>query len=101
MKNIFVTVPAWFLVTVASIVSPHQAKAEVKYFAKCPVAEVAVLDNRIHVRCTNPEVTGPSGGIIYYAVSNASSTNAARYLTLFTSALVENRKLTILYDDFE
>jgi hypothetical protein len=98
MKKIYVTVPAWVFALAASIVSPHKANAEVKYFATCAVvSEVAVLENRIHVRCKDPQVTG----IIYYAVSTASSNNAARFLTVFTTALVENRKLTILYDDFE
>jgi hypothetical protein len=101
MKNIFATLPAWFLVLAAVVVSPHKANAALKDFATCPVSEVAVFENRIHVRCTNPHLSGPSGGIIYFAVSTASSTNVARFLTIFNSALVENRKLTILYDDFE
>jgi hypothetical protein len=101
MKKIFAPLPLYLFTLAAALFPSSTANAATNYFATCPVSEVAVLENRIHVRCTNPNLSGPSGGIIYFAVPTSSSTNVARFLTVFTSALVENRKLTILYDDFE
>jgi hypothetical protein len=94
------TVPAWLFVLAAAVVSPYKANAAEYGSAPCTVSEVAVFENRIHVRCTNPQ-SGTFGPISFFAVSTGNSTNAARFLTIFNSALVENRKLTIQYELFD
>lgn len=39
------------------------------------------------------------GGIVFLGVSTFGSANAARFLSIFDSALRENRRLTLFYDD--
>jgi hypothetical protein len=100
MKQLLATIPAWSLVLAAVFVSPRDANAADYGSAPCTVSEVGVFENRIHVKCANPQA-GAFGQITFFAVSTANSANAARFLTLFDSALVENRKLTIQYELFD
>jgi hypothetical protein len=62
-------------------------------WASCTPDNVAVFAERIHVRCTTPV-----NGISYFAFSTADDAEAARILSLFTSAQVTGRLLQVLYD---
>ncbi|NBD08496.1 MULTISPECIES: hypothetical protein [Corallococcus] len=62
--------------------------------ATCTPSHVAVLSNRIHVRCT----ASVAGGIWYFALSTADAAHANRMLSLLTSALVGGRSMTIDYN---
>jgi preprotein translocase subunit SecG len=60
----------------------------------CTPAGVATFANRVHVRCT----TLAPGNIRYFAVCTApDSVAASRYLSVFTTALVMGKTLTIYY----
>ena len=101
--KIFKTLPLFVSLLAAVSVSPlhSQDPNPTRHNATCTPVEVAVFENRIHVKCTNVQKTGSSGGIVFFAVSTSSSANTARFLSIFDSALSENRKLTLFYDDFE
>jgi hypothetical protein len=62
----------------------------------CTVSGVAVFENRIHVRCSTPVL-----GFSFFAVATADSPNAARFLTIFNSARINNRPLSILFDPLD
>lgn len=100
MKKSFATVSAWLFILAAAVFSPHEANAAEYGSAPCTVTEVGVFENRIHVRCKDQQ-SGVFGPIWFFAVSTGNASNAARFLTLFNSALVENRKLTIQYELFD
>jgi hypothetical protein len=55
--------------------------------------EVMTYAARIHVRCA-----ASVGGIRYFALSTSDAANAARVLSVLTTAQVAGRTLTILYD---
>lgn len=101
--KISTTAPLFLTFLAAVSVSPLHAQDPnpTRHNATCTPVEVAVLENRIHVKCTNVQKTGSSGGIVFFAVLTSGSANAARFLSIFDSALRENRKLTLFYDDFE
>lgn len=99
MKKLLATIPAWSFVLALAAAWPNGANAATFSYG-CTVSEVGVFANRIHVRCTKP-APGPFGDIWFFAVSTANSTTAARFLTMFNSALVENRRLTLQYDAFD
>lgn len=62
----------------------------------CNPIEVAVFDNRVHVRCS------PTAGTIgFFAVSTANADKAARFQDLATSALINNKVLVIFFDSFD
>lgn len=60
---------------------------------RCQPDEVAVLPNRIHIRCE-----AAVGGVSYYAVPVADAPHAARMLSLLSTALVAGRTLVLTYE---
>lgn len=65
----------------------------------CAIANIAVLDNRIHVRCTSPVVIGPNN-VYYFAASGDSSHMLAtnRFLTLLNTAYALGKPVYVYYD---
>jgi hypothetical protein len=57
----------------------------------CVVADVSAFSNRVHVRCSNSETLHAT----YFAVPTASTSEAARFLTMGTTALTTGRVLHI------
>src|SRR5262245_43975512 len=101
--KIITKLPLLLSLLAAVSISPLHAQDPnpTRHNATCTPVEVAVFENRIHVKCTNVQKTASSGGIVFFAVSTSASANTARFLSIFDSALSENRKLTLFYDDFE
>ncbi len=60
----------------------------------CIVVESGVFSNRVATKCN----TSPGSGVYYFAVSNADSATASRYVSLFTSALLSGKTVRIFYD---
>ena len=75
----------------ASVTTPAVA-AE----ATCTPTEVAVFDNRIHVRCEQAVRDG-TRTIWFFAVPTSQALRANRFLTTATTALVASRTLRFLY----
>ncbi len=55
---------------------------------------VATFSNRVHVRCS----ATVSGGILFFALPTTDAAQAARFVSVATSALVAGRTLKIQYD---
>jgi hypothetical protein len=62
-------------------------------FTNCTPVQVMAFAQRIHVRCA-----AAVGGIRFFALGTANAPNAARILTILTTAQVAGRDLTILFD---
>jgi hypothetical protein len=62
--------------------------------ASCTPSNVAVLSNRIHVKCA----ASVPGGIWFFALPTSDSAHANRTLTLLTTALAGGRTLSIDYN---
>ena len=62
--------------------------------ASCTPSNVAVLSNRIHVKCA----ASVAGGIWYFALPTSDSAHANRTLSLLTTALAGGRPLSIDYN---
>ncbi|WP_164013924.1 hypothetical protein [Pyxidicoccus trucidator] len=60
----------------------------------CTPSNVAVLSNRIHVKCA----ASAAGGIWYFALPTSDSAHANRTLSLLTTALAGGRTLSIDYN---
>ncbi|MGE5601656.1 MAG: hypothetical protein ACM30E_01315 [Nitrososphaerales archaeon] len=75
-----------------SVVVAAEPEAETWY--TCSIANVATYIARIHVRCT---VAAP-GGILYFAYPTRDTANAARFLSLLSTAAVAGKQVQILYD---
>jgi hypothetical protein len=61
---------------------------------QCTPANVAVFEERVHVKCT----ASAPGGIRYFAKATADADAAARVLSLLSIAQVTGRTLDIRYD---
>jgi hypothetical protein len=61
--------------------------------AACTPTQVMVWPNRIHVRCATAV-----SGISFFTVNTNDTANAARVLSLLTTAQVAGRTLTIRYE---
>jgi hypothetical protein len=61
---------------------------------QCTPANVAVFDQRVHVKCT----ASTPGGIRYFAKATEDADAVARVLSLLSIALVTGRTLDIRYD---
>lgn len=72
--------------------STSQVPATSTWISCTPDAVVAYT-SRVHVHCT-----AAVGGISYFAVSTADPANAARILSILSTAEVAGRTLSILYD---
>jgi hypothetical protein len=63
----------------------------------CTPSHVGAFADRVHVRCSNPGQPGPS--IYYFAFcSSIDPALASRYLSVFTTAKVTGKNLSIYYD---
>jgi hypothetical protein len=62
--------------------------------ASCTPSNVAVLSNRIHVKCA----ASVAGGIWYFALSTSDTAHANRTLSLLSTALAGGRTLSIDYN---
>lgn len=60
----------------------------------CTPTGVAAFDTRVHVRCS----AAAPGGIYFFAVSTNDSGRASRYLSVFTTAKVTGKNITIYYN---
>ena len=60
----------------------------------CKVTEVATYPNRVHVLCVGPY----TNDIVYFASPTTNSAEAARLVTLGTSALTSAGNLYVVYD---
>jgi hypothetical protein len=61
----------------------------------CTTVSVAVFNNRIDVECTAapPDATS----VYYFAVPTTDASNAARYLSLFTTARITGKVIGLFY----
>lgn len=59
----------------------------------CTPVSVMTYTGRVHVKCS-----AAVGGISYFAASTADASNAARVLSVISTAQVAGRTLSILYD---
>lgn len=69
------------------------APAAAPTWSSCTPIEVMTFPNRIHIRCATAV-----SGIIFFAVGTSDAPNAARVLSILTTAQVAGRTLTILYE---
>ena len=82
-------------------VDQSQAQSELNSAEAAPTADwisctpinVTTYAIRLHVQCASP-----INGISYFAVSTSDADNAARVLSVISTAQVAGRTLTILYD---
>jgi hypothetical protein len=78
----------------ASNATSASSSAAPQYFLCTPVA-VATFSDRVHVRCS----PAAPGGIAFFAVcSTSDAANAARFLSVFTTAKVTGKQLAIYYN---
>ncbi len=61
----------------------------------CTTSSVAVFNNRIDVQCTAAPSDAPS--VYYFAVPTTDAANAARYLSIFTSARITGKVIYLWY----
>jgi hypothetical protein len=73
---------------------PADPNAPTAEWYTCTSVGVAAYAERIHVECS---VAAP-GGIRFFALSTANSSNAARILSVLSMAHVTGKPLEILYD---
>lgn len=78
---------------------PAQAAAPVaapaaSLFA-CTTSSVAVYNNRVDVQCTTAPTDDTS--VYYFAVPTTDAGNAARYLSLFTTARITGKVIYLTY----
>jgi hypothetical protein len=81
--------------------SPFQAKsvqaaAPAASLFDCTTSAVAVYNNRVDVQCTPALTDGPST-IGYFAVPTTDAGNAARYLSIFTTARITGKHIYLTY----
>lgn len=81
-----------FAVIAALVIAEGASAAET--WSDCVPVGVATYANRVHVRCA----ASVSGGIFYFALSTADSAQAARFVSVASSALIAGRTLKVLYD---
>ena len=74
-------------------VSPARYEHAAQTSTNCTPVQVMAFSQRIHVRCA-----AAIGGIRFFALGTANAPNAARILTILTTAQVAGRDLTILFD---
>ena len=62
----------------------------------CTISDIAVFDNRVHVRCT----TSPGSGVFYFAAASTYPNEmlSNRYLTLLNTAFALDERVNIQYD---
>jgi hypothetical protein len=78
---------------VAPQLEPGPASPSAETWTNCTPLNVAAYSNRIHVKCVETV-----GGIQWFAASTANAANAARILSLLSTAQAAGRTLSILYD---
>jgi hypothetical protein len=69
------------------------APATAPTWGSCAPTEVMTFSNRVHIRCATAV-----SGISFFAVGTSDAPNAARVLSILTTAQVAGRTLTILYE---
>jgi hypothetical protein len=74
------------------LANPQEAPAQQQANHTCDISNIAVLSNRIHVRCK-----AGAGSIFYFAMPTTSS-NVDRVLSLLLTAETANKLLSINYD---
>jgi hypothetical protein len=79
-------------VTFALLLASQASAANV--WSSCTPTGVATFSNRVHVRCS----ASVSGGIFYFAVATTDSAQAARFVSVASSALIAGRNLEVWYD---
>ena len=87
-KTLWVT---FALVAVLGIASEASAANQ---WSDCTPTAVATYSGRVHVRCS----ASVSGGIIYFAIATTDAPQAARFVSVASSALVAGRNLKVLFD---
>lgn len=95
---------AWFMRGQAQAEPPEVPQGscalgpDVIAYHTCTISEVAVYDNRIHVRCT----TAPAAysAVYFFAASSspANIENTNRYLILLNTAYALNKPVTLGFD---
>jgi hypothetical protein len=73
---------------------PTAGTEAVKASYLCYADNVAVFENRIHVRCT----TAAAGGIGYFAFRNTDAAQTARHLSLLLVAYTTDSGIWVYYD---
>lgn len=81
-----------FAVVVCVAIAAEVSAAEV--WSDCTPTAVASYGNRVHVKCS----ASVSGGIFYFALATTDTAQAARFVSVASSALVAGRNLKVLYD---
>ena len=81
------------LVLVVACLSFGALRASAQASFTCNPVNVASFSSRVHVKC-NPG----NGAIVFFAVSAANTATAQRFQDLALSALVNNKTLTIQFN---
>ena len=81
-----------FALVVSVSIAAEVSAAEM--WTDCVPAGVATFGNRVHVRCS----ASVSGGIFFFAVATTDSAQAARFVSVASSALIAGRTLKVLFD---
>jgi hypothetical protein len=76
-----------------SIISYAGEPLATAVWTSCTPVGVVAYARRVHVQCS-----APVSGVSYFAASTADPSNAARVLSLISTAQVAGRTLSILYD---
>jgi hypothetical protein len=85
-----------YLIVLGALISVSlfpSGDANAATWISCTPANIATYDSRVHVKCS-----AAVGGIQYFAAPTSDSENAARILSVISTARVAGRTLSILYD---
>ena len=75
-----------------AVLMPSTANAT-EWICNTP-ANAAVFTNRVHLKCSDT----PGSGVYYFAVSNADSATASRFLSIFNTAVVAGKRVVLWID---
>ena len=84
----------WMTFALVAVLGIASEASAANVWSDCTPAGVATFANRVHVRCS----ASVSGGIFYFAVATTDAAQAARFVSVATSALVAGRPLKVWYD---
>jgi hypothetical protein len=86
---------SFFMATGHGSVTPklNSNSPSMETWISCTPVEVATYGNRVHVECSSS-----TGGVRFFAASTSDWQNAARVLSVISTAQVAGRTLNILYD---
>ena len=97
MRRILITALALASAMTANTVTSPAPAAAAEISRECKVVNVAVLNNRIHIRCNAIAGGGLTAPPIFFAVE-LNNPIADKAVALAAQALISNRTLNITYE---